>query len=54
MDKKSGELFWNGKAVVTGKVVVLQRYERILATIVEVAKVAGALHPFGKSFGWWQ
>ncbi|TAU53706.1 hypothetical protein ELI43_13315 [Rhizobium leguminosarum] len=53
IDDESGELYWDDKPVVTGKVIALQRYERTLATIAAVAALLAAIHPFGQSFGWW-
>ena len=48
-----GRLFWQGSPVVTGQIVTLQNYERILATIGALGALAAGLHSFGVSFGWW-
>lgn len=53
VDDSDGRLYWKGQQVVTEKVVSLQTYERILATVAAIGAILAGVHPFGHSFGWW-
>ena len=53
VDDADRRLYWDGNPVVTGSVVTLQFYERVLATIAAAGALFAGLHPFGVTFGWW-
>lgn len=49
---EANQLFWNGKAVVLEKRLVLQSWERFIATAAAIGALLAGLHPFLASFGW--
>ncbi|WP_127519752.1 hypothetical protein [Mesorhizobium sp. Z1-4] len=50
----TGQLFWDGKEIVTKRVVTLHLYEQILATVVAVGSFGYFVLEAGKTIGWWQ
>jgi hypothetical protein len=49
---ETGQLFWNGKAVVLEQRLVLRSWELLIASVAASGAILAGLHPFLKSFGW--
>lgn len=51
---ETGELYWDGKKVVTQKPVTLGSFERALAILAAVGTFGVFILELGRSIGWWK
>lgn len=51
--KKTDKLFWDGKEVVTKRIVRLRGWEVFLATVATISTTGMFILELASKFGWW-